>query len=189
MNEDRVIQQRNWRSGRVIIRKNLEHQRFITDICSINQWVAESDLYHRGSKKTWMIGISSCCSSYPWPSLFTEDTTLSYHGISFMGFSVCLKMRFPQSSGLVLYLCFTLPKSISIFYTFVVFSMALIPKPIHQVLLRALHCICISPWWVHRPHPCCMSDGVLSLLSITALGEGHPPTPLYGQCHHLFPAS
>lgn len=185
-----VIQQRNWRSGRVIIRKNLAHQRFVMDICSINQWVDEFDLYCTGSKKTWMIGISSCCSSHPWPSLlFIEDTTLSYHGISFVGFSVCLKMRFPQSSGLVLYLCFTLPKSSSIVYTFVVFSIALIP--IYQVLPRALHCICIFPWWVHRPHPCCMSDGVLSLrpLSITALGEGHPPTPLYGQCHHLCPAS
>ena len=77
-----------------------------------------------------MVGVSAWCSFHSGLSLlFTEDTTLSHCGISFIGSPATFKCVFLWAP-----VCFTLPKTISIFQTSVVLTMPLISKPRYPVL-------------------------------------------------------
>ena len=110
----------------------------VTSICYINHWLNEFELNNEE--------LSEDTNDWHF-FLLLIPLTFSFHwrhhlcltaGFLSLALLSHLRMCLPQSSSLVLYLCFPLPKTISILHTSVVFSMPLVSKPRNPVLSWAL---------------------------------------------------
>lgn len=110
----------------------------VTNICYINRWLNEFELNNEELQEDmndwhFFLLLVPLTFSFHW----RHHLCLTAGFLSLAPLSH-LRMCLPQSSSLVLYLCFPLPNTISILHTSVVFSMPLISKPRNPVLSWAL---------------------------------------------------